>query len=94
MVPLGDSGRVAFDAAPVFAGHALSDHAEQAASVLVQPALPVFFFLSAIAVGLAMTIFESSMSVEALWAANLSCRFCRNWDECCDRVVRLWRVAA
>ena len=32
-----DPRRAAFDAAPIFAGHAVSDHAQQAASVLVQP---------------------------------------------------------
>ena len=32
------SGRAAVDAAPVVAGHAVSDHAQQAASLLVQPA--------------------------------------------------------
>ena len=38
------------------------------------PALPFFFFISAIAVGLAMTIFESSMSAKRL-AVNWNCRF-------------------
>ena len=37
----GDHGHSAFDAAPVFTGHAVSDHADEAASVLVFPGAAV-----------------------------------------------------
>ena len=43
-------------------GHRVPDHADKLHPFWYTPLLPVFFFLSAIAVGLAMTIFESSMS--------------------------------
>ena len=59
----GDPGSDSLDPAPVIAGHAVPDHAGKAAPASgTRPLLPVFFFVSAIAVGLAMTIFESSMS--------------------------------
>ena len=60
----GDCGRSALDAAPVLPGHPVSDHADEAASVLVLPGAAVLLF-SAVAVGLAMTIFESSLSSRA-----------------------------
>jgi len=46
------------------------------------PALPFFFFASAIAVGLAMTIFESTQSARALGVIS-SFRFWSNWAEPC-----------
>ena len=45
------------------------------------PLLPVFFFISAIAVGLAMTIFESSLSSK-YFGPSWNCRSCRNWAGC------------
>ena len=65
------------------------------------PLLPVFFFLSAIAVGLAMTIFESSLSSRHL-DCNWNFPSCRNsavcWWWClgCTQsfVLKTWRIAA
>ena len=45
------------------------------------PLLPVFFFISAIAVGLAMTIFESSMSSK-YFGRELELPILRTWDAC------------
>ena len=65
-----DPGRAAFDAAPELARHAVSDRAGKAVSRSgTRPILPLLFFVSAIAVGLAMTIFESWHSSRAFGRA-------------------------
>ena len=65
-----DPGRAALHPAPELAGHPVPDRARRSCIRCgIRPILPLLFYVSAIAVGLAMTIFESWHSSRAFGRA-------------------------
>ena len=60
--PAGDPGHDALHAPPVLAGLAVRHLPEKLHQLWYTPLLPVFFFLTAVAVGPAMVILESTIS--------------------------------